>query len=94
MTLTLYPHTPDWVSSPGDTLEEVMKYKETTCDRLSELTGISSESLHGILEGVLAVTEEYAALLEKALGVSREFWLDSEADYRSKLAAGCKKITR
>ncbi|MDR1491943.1 MAG: hypothetical protein LBT05_04385 [Planctomycetaceae bacterium] len=88
MTEKYYPHTPNWVTSPGDTLEEMMEWQKTSREQLSESTGTSLDVIDGIIEGEVEITEEYADLLAGVTTVSRETWLNFERHYREGLANG------
>lgn len=79
-------YTPDYVSPPGETLEEILEEKEMTQVELAERTGRPQKTISEIINGKAAITPETALQLERVLGVSASFWNNRERLYREALA--------
>lgn len=75
---------PDWRVHPRETLLETLE--ERGLDR-----GDMPEELLDPVEGILhrdePISPETAALLERHLGVTAQFWLNLEAEYRRPITA-------
>jgi len=81
---------PDWVSSPGDTIADILHERGLTEADLAERTGMTQTSVAALVAGKALLTEDIARRLESALGASNGFWLAREANYR----AGLARVTR
>lgn len=73
---------PDWVSPPGETLEDIMEEKELTTDVVMSRLGLSIEQVDNLLTGDLAIDAELALKLADRIGGTVDFWLRREALYR------------
>jgi HTH-type transcriptional regulator/antitoxin HigA len=78
--------TPDWVSSPGDTIADLLEEKDWSQLELSERLEYSTKHVSLLINGKAPITEETAVKLARVLGSTERFWLQREADYRSQLA--------
>lgn len=79
-------YTPDVVSAPGETLEEVLEARGMSQAELSERTGRPKKTINEIIRGKAAITAETALQLEKVLGIPAAFWIAREQNYREALA--------
>lgn len=79
-------YAPDFVSLPGETLEETLEAIEMSQAGLAKRTGLSKKTINGIVQGKAAITPEMARILERVLGVPESFWNDRERQYREFLA--------
>lgn len=79
-------YTPDYVSPPGETLEEILEEKGMSQAELAERTGRPKKTISEIINGKAAITPETALQLERVLGVSASFWNNRERQYREALA--------
>ncbi|MCC5638679.1 HigA family addiction module antidote protein [Nostoc sp. CHAB 5844] len=86
MTKTTRPFTPDWVSSPGDTIADVLEERDWTQAELAERLGYTTKHVSLLINGKAPITEETALKLERVLGSTAAFWLRYEAQYRAALA--------
>ncbi|MBE9006249.1 HigA family addiction module antidote protein [Fortiea sp. LEGE XX443] len=86
MTKTNQPFTPDWVSSPGDTIADVLEERDWTQAELAERLGYSIKHISLLINGKAPINEETALKLERVLGSTAAFWLRYEAQYRAALA--------
>ncbi|TFI53578.1 helix-turn-helix domain-containing protein [Mastigocladus laminosus UU774] len=85
MTKTNRPFTPDWVSSPGDTIADLLEERNWTVLQLAEALGYSSEHVTLLIKGEVSINEEIALKLEQVLGSTAAFWLRREAQYCTNL---------
>jgi plasmid maintenance system antidote protein VapI len=81
-------HHPDVVSPPGETLRAILKTRKMTQLDLSHRAHCSLYIISNIIRGKRAITNEDAAILERALGARAAFWLKRERDYREYFARG------
>lgn len=80
-----YIYSPDSVSPPGDTLLELLNDRNISLRKIEKLMMIPKETIIGLLYGKVPITNDVAIRLEKALGISSDFWLQREANYRASL---------
>ncbi len=76
----------DWISPPGDTIEDALKELGMTQVEFAERTGFSKKHVNGLIKGSVAITAETALKLEAVLGAPAAFWLRREMEYREDLA--------
>lgn len=79
-------YTPDYVSPPGETLQEVLEEQGITQAELAERTGRPKKTINEIINGKTAITPETALQLERVLNVPASFWNNRERQYREALA--------
>jgi len=77
---------PDYISPPGDTLQDILDEKGMTQIELSKRTGRKTKTINQIIKGIAPITPETAIQLERTLGVPASFWNNREKLYREKLA--------
>ncbi len=77
---------PDFVSLPGDTLQEVLDERGISQANLAERTGRPKKTINEIVQGKAAITPETALQLERVLGIEAAFWNNLERNYRENLA--------
>jgi HTH-type transcriptional regulator / antitoxin HigA len=86
MTKTNRPFTPDWVSRPGNTIDDILEERNLTVEQLTEALGYSSKFVTLLIKGEVSINEEIAIKLEQFIGGTSAFWLRHEAQYRAGLA--------
>ena len=87
MTITIInQYNPDYVSPPGDTLEEVLEDRGITQAELTYRMGSSQKTINEIIKGKAAITKETALQLELVLDIPAHFWINRERHYREFLA--------
>ena len=74
------------ISSPGETLLDTIQAKSLSQTELAERMGRPIKTINEIIQGKAAITPETAIQLERVLGISAEFWLEREKNYRLELA--------
>jgi plasmid maintenance system antidote protein VapI len=88
---------PDWVIAPSETLAEWMHENGMSVRALAagarafgpkSVTRERAEQLIGDVLDRKPLTADHAACLARGTGVSMEFWLNYEHNYRAGLAAG------
>ena len=77
---------PDFVSLPGETLQEVLDERKISQANLAERTGRPKKTINEIVQGKAAITPETALQLERVLGIPAGFWNNLERNYRENLA--------
>ncbi len=79
-------YAPDFVSAPGETLEEVLEMHGMSQAELAERTGRPKKTINEIVKGKAAITPETALQFELVLGIPAAFWTSREQQYREALA--------
>ncbi len=79
-------YAPDYVSLPGETLEEVLEELSMTQAELAERMGRPKKTISEIINGKAAIIPETALQLERVLGIPASFWNNRERLYREALA--------
>ncbi len=79
-------YKPDYVSAPGETLQETLHKLGISQAELAERTGRPKKTINEIIQGKAAITPETALQLELVLRIPSRFWLAREAAYRAWLA--------
>ena len=70
------PFSPDYGSSPGTTLREVLERLGLSQSDLAERTGRPKKTINEIAQGKAAITPETALQFERVLGIHASFWLN------------------
>ncbi len=79
-------YVPDYVSAPGETLQEKLDELGFSQAELAMRTGRPKKTINEIIQGKAAITPETAIQFEMVLKIPAHFWLTREAKYRSWLA--------
>ncbi|WP_009543959.1 HigA family addiction module antitoxin [Crocosphaera subtropica] len=79
-------YKPDYVSPPGETIEEILEEKGMTQSELAERMGRPKKTINEIIKGKAAITPETALQLELVLKIPANFWNNREQLYRDYLA--------
>lgn len=79
-------YAPDYVSHPGETLEEILEERQMSQAELAERMGRPKKTINEIIKGNVAITPDTALQLERVLGTSASFWNNRECLYRETLA--------
>ncbi|NWJ95906.1 MAG: HigA family addiction module antidote protein [Chloroflexi bacterium] len=77
---------PNYAVPPGETLEETLEAIGMSQQELAERIGQPLKTINELIQGKTAITADTALQLEKVIGVSAEFWLRLEQQYRETLA--------
>lgn len=79
-------YEPDFVTPPGETLEDVLDERGISQAALAERMGRTPKMINEIIKGKAPITEETALQLERVLGIPAQFWNNRERIYREHLA--------
>jgi len=79
------PISDDWLSPPGDTIEDLLEERGWTKGELAERLGRTPKYVSELVGGAAPISAETAAKLSRVLGSSPKFWLEREAHYRAAL---------
>jgi len=74
------------LSKPGDTILETIEHLKMSQVELAERMGKTSSKINDLISGKEPITNNTALLLETVLGISAEFWLVRETNFREKLS--------
>lgn len=72
--------TPNWVTPPGETIQDLINERRLDADELQRKLGISN--LESLLSGTMLIDQKLADALARELGPSAEFWIKREENYR------------
>ena len=72
---------PAFASHPGLLLVDEMEANEYSQIELANLMGINRSQLNEIIKGKRNINAEMALLLEKALGIDADFWMEAQKNY-------------
>jgi HTH-type transcriptional regulator/antitoxin HigA len=73
---------PNWISSPGDTISDILTERGWAIAEFAAATHRTSYDVAQLLMGVATLTPVWADQLANTIGASRDFWLRREAQYR------------
>lgn len=76
-------YNPDYVSPPGETLEELLAERGMSQSELAKRTGRRTKTINQIIKGIAPLTPETAIQLERALGVPASFWNSRESRFQA-----------
>lgn len=79
-------YKPDYVSPPGETLEELLEERCMSQKEFANRAGRPLKTINEIVKGKSAITPETAIQFERVLGVPADFWNTRESNYRQYLA--------
>lgn len=79
-------YTPDVVTPPGDTLQEIIDTIGMTKAELADRIGKTPKFINDIINHSAAITPTTAMELEKVLGTPASFWNNRERRYRESIA--------
>jgi len=88
----LFPHVPDWISPPGDTLLEILELKGITQKELANKTEVTPKHINKIVKGTAPITPDMAIRLERVTGTSAKFWNTLEANFQTNRAKTAEKM--
>ena len=75
-------YRPDMVSPPGETLEETLDVMGMSQSELAVRMDQPVKMVNELVSGRAVITLDTALQLERALGISAQFWLAREHHYR------------
>ncbi|MCL6643397.1 MAG: HigA family addiction module antidote protein [Dehalococcoidia bacterium] len=81
-----YAYEPDFVTAPGEMLEEKLQEIGMSQAELAERIGRTRKTVNELIKGKAPLVPETAVQLERVLGVPARFWASAEANYHQALA--------
>jgi transcriptional regulator with XRE-family HTH domain len=84
---------PDWCIAPGVSLRSWRDEQRISLHLAARLCGLTQVAYGRIELGQMGINQELARQLEEGTGISAEFWLARERDYREGLAQGLTDTT-
>ena len=81
-------YKPDFVTPPGETLEEILETIGMSQVDLARRMGRPIKTINEIIKGKTGITPETALQLELVLDTPASFWINREKRYRESLARG------
>ena len=84
---------PDFVSPPGETLEEILESRGMSQAEFAERTGRPKKTINEIIRGKSGITPDTALQFERVLDIPASFWIAREQNYREALAQNAKPIS-
>jgi addiction module HigA family antidote len=79
-------YDPDYVSPPGETLQETLLTLGMSQASLADRTGRSLKMINEIIKGKAPITPKLALELERVVGVPATLWNNREKIYRESVA--------
>ena len=76
---------PDWVSPPGDTIQDLLDERNMGVSELEDELSLSARDVDRLLSGDLELDEKIADRIEGVFGARASFWLAGERNYRTSL---------
>jgi HTH-type transcriptional regulator/antitoxin HigA len=75
----------DLIIHPGETVADILEDRRITQAELASRTGVSQAYVCNVIAGKKGISANFAMGLEYALGVSKSFWLNLQANYEAEL---------
>ena len=75
--------SPDLLIHPGETIADVLADKDITQAELAVLAGVTPAYINQVINGKRNISTKFAFALEYALGISKSFWLNLQANYEA-----------
>lgn len=82
----LQTFAPDWASPPGATINDLLLERGKSVVEFAHAIGNSLDHAQRLISGSIQITEEIADRLALFFGVSANFWLARESQFREGLA--------
>lgn len=73
--------TPAEPTHPGEFLREEIEFRGITQTRLANEIGVKVSLLNELINGKRDFTIEYALMIEAALGIDADFWINQQTSY-------------
>ena len=74
-------YAPDYVSPPGESLQEKLEELGMSQVELARRTGCPRKTINEIIQGKAIITPETALHLERVLGIPVRFWINRQQRY-------------
>lgn len=77
---------PAMATHPGEIIKDELEAREMNQVELANLIGMEKTQLNEVIKGKRNITADMAILLEKALDIDAEYWMDAQKNYELDLA--------
>lgn len=78
----IQPFRPNWASSPGDTILDILNERQISRADFENLTCLSPSDTDDLLNGRTTITISLARRITAVLGASVSFWMSRDIQYR------------
>lgn len=75
----------DLIIHPGETINDILLEREITQAELAARTGVTPAYICNVIAGKKDISARFAFALEYALGISKSFWINLQANYDAEL---------
>lgn len=76
---------PDWISPPGDTIEDLLDERGWSKTEFAQRTGFTPKHVNELVKGRATISADAAERLSRVLGSTPDFWLVRDAQYQAEL---------
>jgi HTH-type transcriptional regulator/antitoxin HigA len=76
----------DLIIHPGETINDILVERGITQAELAVKTGVTPAYVCNVIAGKQDISAKFAFALEHALGVSKSFWINLQANYDAELS--------
>lgn len=73
---------PDYATSPGLILKEILESRNISQSEFAKRCGQPIKTINGIIQGEISITEKTALEFEKVLDINAAIWLNLESTYK------------
>jgi addiction module HigA family antidote len=77
--------SPDWISPPGDTIEDILEERGWSKAELAQRAGFTKKHVNELVKGRAPISADAAERLSRVLGSTPDFWLVRDAQYQAAL---------
>ena len=81
-------YTPFLTIGPGEFIREELEERNWRQEDLAHILGLSTKTVNELVTNKQAITRDTAVFLGRAFGQSPQYWINLDANYRLRLAAG------
>ena len=85
-TTKRYSYEPDYVTEPGETLQETIENLGISQKELADRTGFTAKHINQLISGAKRISPDAALRLEKVTGVPARLWNNLESNYQERKA--------
>lgn len=78
--------TPTFLFHPGELLGEELEERGIPSTKFAEQLGVSISVVNEIIQGKRNISEEFAMMIEDALGIEASLWINLQREYDIKSA--------
>ncbi len=75
----------DLIIHPGETIGDILFERGITQAELATRTGVTPAYVHNAIAGKREISDKFALALGNALGISKSFWINLQANYDAEL---------